>query len=130
MLTEERGTNGIRTYGSVELNLFPAYGLGDVIQVAGRIYMQVVDRVEDADGIVVLATTAREGHARPACTCVLFTHYKRHAFMDVVDHAATVTHLALPTDTMRMMTEIAFTRDLTRRSLAAALTYHPRVRYL
>lgn len=120
----------ILTYGSVELHLLDAYTPGDAIKVANRTYLEVVDRVEKADGIILLATHPRPGHARPGCTCVLFTHYLRHAFLDVVDHAATVTHLTLPTDSLRRLTEIAFMRDLIRRSVTASLIYTPQVRYL
>lgn len=130
MMSQDTHPTGILTYGSVELHLFDTYVPGEAIQIAHRTYLEVVDRVEKADGIIILATHPRPGHQRPGCTCVLFTHYQRHAFLDVVDHAATVTHLSLPTERLRQLTEMAFMRDLIRRSIAASFAYTPQVRYL
>lgn len=130
MMSQGTRPAGVLTYGAVELHLFDSYAPGEIILIAPHTYLEVVDRVEKADGIVILATHPRPGQRWPGCTCVLFTHYQRHAFLDIVDHAATVTHLSLPTEHLRRATEIAFTRDLIRRSIAASFAYTPQVRYL
>lgn len=129
MSANDVGHNGMLTYGSVELCLNREYTPGDVIKVDDRLYIEIVDRVEKADGIITLALVPRKDQ-RPSCLCVLFTHYMRKKDADMVDHVATVTHLSLPTETVRKMTERAFQRDLVTRSVSASLAYHPTVRYL
>lgn len=121
---------GILNYGSVELCLENAYQNGTEIEVSRRLHIKVVDRVEKADGIIVLATVPLERRRRPGCICVLFTHYMRHPILDIVDHAVTVTHLSLPSEKIRLMTERAFCRDLVHRSITSSFTYNPKVRYL
>jgi hypothetical protein len=120
----------ILNYGSVELHLYRPYYSGEVLKVTDRLHIKVVDCVEEADGIIILAKVPRLPSQRPGCTCVLFTHYMRHLLVDRVDHVATITHLSLPTESIRLMTERAFIRDLMIRSTASSLAYQPEVRYL
>lgn len=128
-----RGT-GILTYGSVELCLYKQYRNGEILQVRDNLYLEVVDLVEKADGVIVLGMVPNHererSSKRPACLCVLFTHYYRNQFIDAVDHAATVNKLTLPTETIRLATERAFLTDLVKRSVTASLAYNPSVRYL
>jgi hypothetical protein len=124
-------STGVLTYGSVELCLYQQYQIGEAIRIHGNLFMEIVDRVEKADGIIVLGSIPNEDKTRrPSCICVLFTHYVRRPFLDVVDHAATVQHLTRPTDLIRRATERAFMLDLTTRSVTASLAYTPSVRYL
>ena len=123
-------TGGILTYGSVELCLYRTYHTGEALRIHRNFFMEVVDRVEKADGIVVLGLLPRDNSTKPTCQCVLFTHYCKHVCKDAVDHAQTVIHLTSPSEAMRLATERAFLMDLVRRSVTASLIYSPSVRYL
>jgi hypothetical protein len=123
-------SGGFLTYGSVELCLYQSYHAGEAIRIHRNLFLEVVDRVEKADGIVVLGLLPREGHKRPACQCVLFTHYYKQEHVDMVDHAVTVARLTFPTEATRLATERAFMMDLVSRSVTASLAYSPSVRYL
>lgn len=120
----------ILTYGSVELCLYPSYHAGETIHIHSSLCADVVDRVEKADGIVILAMIPREGIVRPSCQCILFTHYYRRRYQDTVDHLRTCMELRTPTEALRRLTEQAFHHDMTVRSISASLTYVPKVRYL
>lgn len=121
---------GVLTYGSVELCLSAYYSAGETIHVGGQLYLQVVDGVEKADGIVILGLVERSYQQRPACLAVLFTHYLRHPIVDRVDHAATIIHLSDPTERLRRESEHAFQMDMIKRSVASSLAYTPQLRYL
>ena len=126
-------TGAILTYGSVELCLYQGYKAGETLRIHQNLYMEVVDRVEKADGIVVLGLLPNEGKgvpSRPSCQCVLFTHYYKHPIKDTVDHFTTVARLTFPTETVRRATEQTFIMDLVKRSVIASLAYSPSVRYL
>jgi hypothetical protein len=121
---------GVLSYGSVDLCLYQGYPAGDTVRVHRNLYMEVVDRVEKADGIVVLGLQPVEGQTRPTCHCVLFTHYFKHVYSDRVDHMTTVLRLTQPSESIRLATEKAFHLDLIRRSITASFAYNPSVRYL
>lgn len=120
----------ILTYGSVELHLCPLYAPGDLLRVSTLLRIEVVNRVEHADGIVILSTVPRPDHPRPAVTGVLFTHYIRHAALNHIDLVSTRRELTHPREALRQLTERAFLFDLTQRSVTASLAFVPQVRYL
>jgi hypothetical protein len=129
--TVRQKSTGVLTYGSVELCLYQEYRIGEALRIHRNLFLEIVDRVEKADGIIVLGKIPSEDKTRrPTCICVLFTHYVRRPYLDLVDHAATVTHLTNPSESVRRATERAFLMDLTTRSVAASLAYTPSVRYL
>jgi len=120
----------VLTYGSVELRLCPLYHPGDLIRVSTLLRVEVVDRAEHADGIVILSTHPRPDHVRPSVMAVLFTHYIRHMALNHVDHASTQRTLKHPSESLRRLTEAAFHHDLTQRSVIASFAFTPTVRYL
>lgn len=119
----------ILTYGSVELRLCHLYAPGDIVSASALLRLEVVDRVEYADGIVVLSTTPRPQEVHPSVLGILFTHYIRHALLNHIDHRATHQALRHPSALLRRMTEAAFHQDITKRSLAASFAFQPSVRY-
>ena len=122
--------DSILTYGSVELCLNQDYEIGEVLPIDFRLRMQFVNRVEQADGIVILGLVAKEHLPRPACLCLLFSHYVRRFGCEGVDHLATLSDLREPTELIRLRTEQAIRQDLYQRSPLAVLAYQPRVQYL
>lgn len=120
----------ILTYGAVELRLCPLYQPGDLLRVSSLMRLEVVDRAEYADGIVILSKIPRRDQARPSVMAVLFTHYIRHAALDNVDHVSTLRSLRHPSEYLQHLTEAAFLHDLVQRSVTASLAFKPQVRYL
>jgi hypothetical protein len=124
-------SSGVLTYGTVDLCLYNLYKAGSTIRIHNNLFLEVVDRVEKADGIIVLGLVPNEiAKRRPICLSVLFTHYYRKQHFDVVDHAETVLRLTQPSEAIRHATERVFTIDLVTRSVAASLAMNPSVRYL
>jgi hypothetical protein len=131
MQVDETAGGTVLTYGSVELRLCPLYHPGDLLRVSSLLRVEIVTRVEHADGVVIFAKLPREGGLRPSVYGVLFTHYIRHrAVIDDVDHNSTLHVLQHPSERLRFLTEQAFHVDLVQRSVAASLTYTPKVAYL
>lgn len=124
-------STGVLTYGSVDLCLYNLYKAGSTIRIHRNLYLEIVDRVEKADGIIVLGLMPNEiPQRRPVCLSVLFTHYYRKPHFDAVDHAETVLRLSQPTESIRRTTERVFMIDLVTRSVASSLAMTPSVRYL
>lgn len=124
-------SSGVLTYGAVDLCLYSLYQPGSTIRIHRHLFLEVVDRVEKADGIVVLGMMPNEvAKRRPICLSVLFTHYYRKPYFDVVDHAETVLRLTQPSESIRRATERVFMIDLVTRSVASSLAMTPSVRYL
>jgi hypothetical protein len=123
-------STGVLTYGSVDLCLYNLYDAGSTLCIHRNLYMEVVDTVEKADGIIVLGLMPNEvAKRRPICLGVLFTHYYRKSQFEAVDHAETVLRLSRPTESTRLATERAFMIDLVTRSVTASLAMSPSVRY-
>lgn len=132
-MTKMLGTKstGVLTYGAVDLCLYNLYKAGSTIRVHHHLFMEVVDSVEKADGIIVLGLMPNDVvKRRPICLSVLFTHYYRNPQFDAVDHAETVLRLTKPSEAIRRATERVFMIDLVTRSVASSLAMSPSVRYL
>lgn len=100
---------------------------GYVVKVGHRTYLQVVEKVDHADGGVFMGGHSKAGSEQESIIAFFFTYFVQRYRSDAVDHQATIDAIQwLSPEGIADITK-RIREDLWSRSISAGLCFNPYV---